>query len=84
MLHYVSAAGLDEGQTITVTATNTSGTSYSGGLYIMDPDYTVVAQDEGIQSTLSASWTATADGNYWISAGWYFAEVEYTLDIDVD
>jgi hypothetical protein len=75
---------LDGGETITATATHTSGTSPSGGLYIRDPDYDLVAQDEGIGNPLNASWTAAATGDYWISVGWHFVEVEYTLNIEVD
>ncbi len=75
---------LTVGQTLTVTAANVSGGAVDGGVYILDPDYTLVAQDRGTDSPLGASWTATEDGTHRFRVGWPSAEVEYTMDVEVD
>jgi hypothetical protein len=75
---------LTVGQSLTVTAYNVSGGSVDGGIYMVDPDYAPVAVDKGTHSPLSTSWTATAAGTHSFSVGWPEAEVEYTMDIEVD
>ncbi len=78
------AIDLTVGQSLTVIATNVSGGSVDGGIYILGPDYTTVAQDRGTHSPLSTSWMATAAGTHRFSVGWPLGEVEYTMDVEVD
>jgi hypothetical protein len=78
------AIDLTAGETLTVTAENMSGQTFNGGVYIYDPDFTLVVKDEGTHNPLSASWTAAADGSYMVSVGWPLGEVEYSMAVEVD
>jgi hypothetical protein len=71
------------GKMLIITGDNVSGRTVKGGVYIYDPDWNLVAKDEGTHNPLSAAWTATMDGTYMFSVGWPLDEVEYWLMVEV-